>query len=348
MSTSKKKKVNHIIRTAIVILVFVGILILALVFNRDSKIDPNPSGTVGNSAGNLNNSGLFCEYNNLIYFSNPLDKNRLYTMNPDGSDIKKVLSVPVKYINTAGDYVYYYYDDSDENDKFMGVGGRTSGIYRYKIGTQNETFCIERCISGPLILIDNNLYYAHYDKKTEMTLYRSELSGNDIKMVSTEVINPNCVINGNIYYPDNNNYLYLNKYDVKTEHTSLYSDTRMYNPVYEGGYIYYISVDDNYSLYKYEYGTGNLTKLTKDRVDAFNVYKNVIFYQKNSKNAPQLIRINTDGSNPELIAEGNFENINITSSFTYFNEFDERAHIYRTPTTGSVNVSRFTPKEDVQ
>ena len=49
----------------------------------NSQFHYNPDNILGNTTGNLNNKGLFCEYNNKIYFSNPCDKGHLYVMNSD-------------------------------------------------------------------------------------------------------------------------------------------------------------------------------------------------------------------------------------------------------------------------
>mgnify|MGYP000803329575 FL=1 len=57
-----------------VILVAAGVYIYSYI-NRFVYNDPN---LAGNTAGNINNGGLFCEYNGYIYFSNPYDDGALY------------------------------------------------------------------------------------------------------------------------------------------------------------------------------------------------------------------------------------------------------------------------------
>ena len=70
-----------------------------------------------------------------------------------------------------------------------------------------------------------------------------------------------------------------------------------------------------------------------------------IYYQKNDSAAPALMRMRLDGSEPEIVAEGNFENINITSQYVYFNEFNADTPVYHTPAEGPVYVSVFTAAE---
>ena len=62
----QKKKQTTII-FIIVALVAVLIGVLSFFSNRVASV---PKGTIGNTGGNLNNRGLFCEYNGKVYFSN--------------------------------------------------------------------------------------------------------------------------------------------------------------------------------------------------------------------------------------------------------------------------------------
>ena len=62
----------------IVLIAGICVLLLAalgIVSVFSNRISMNPDGTVGNSAGNLNNEGLFCEYDGRVYFSNTADHN---------------------------------------------------------------------------------------------------------------------------------------------------------------------------------------------------------------------------------------------------------------------------------
>ena len=67
------------------VITIIGLLLAVLIFLsiRSSRIVYNNDNAIGNSAGNLNNGGLFCEYNDKIYFANPDDYNKLYVMNSE-------------------------------------------------------------------------------------------------------------------------------------------------------------------------------------------------------------------------------------------------------------------------
>ena len=84
------------------------ILTLLLVANYFlNRVTPNESTQTGNTAGNLNNKGLFCESNGKVYFSNPYDHNVLYSMNPDETDITRLNDVGVSSINADHKRIYY-------------------------------------------------------------------------------------------------------------------------------------------------------------------------------------------------------------------------------------------------
>lgn len=331
-------------KKAAIIFISVLVLLIGIVITAQylSRVPENAPGTLGNSAGNLNNMGMFREDGDTVYFCNPYDGDRLYSMNIDGSNKQRLLDVPVSYINSAGNYIYFYQKDSDENVVF-GLSGNMHGIYRLKKGSKKAPECLDRSVSGIISLIDNAVYYQHYDNEEGMTLYRAQIDDSMKEQVSPTIINPSCVIDGNIYYPDMDNAFYLSIFNTTSLTSNAVVAERVYNPVYEGGYLYYMNVADNYSLYRYSISEGTNQKLTNDRIDVFNVYGNYIYYQKNDLQAPQLIRITADGTNPEVVAEGNYTNINITSAYTYFQEFGEPLPLYQTPTSGAVSVTEFNP-----
>ena len=75
VSAMKKRNKN--------IMIFIVLLIIGIViyFQIKSRIQYNDENIAGNTSGNLNNGGTFCEDNGILYFSNPYDGNKLYSMN---------------------------------------------------------------------------------------------------------------------------------------------------------------------------------------------------------------------------------------------------------------------------
>lgn len=331
--------------------VFLVILILVAVMGGIfagsailNKIPENPAGTIGNTGGNLYNEGLFCENEGQVFFANPYDQNTLYVMNPDETEIKKLTTVGVKSINAAGKYVYYY-QDSVGDGSGLGYTVKTTGLYRMKKNGNNPE-CLIREPMLSMNLIDNHIYYQHFNDEGGMTLDYISIDKSSQATALEGIMSPASAANSAIYYAHQEDNFLLYKYDTLSGMNSMLWGHKVYNPIYHtDGYIYFMDVENNYQIHRYNPSTGEDQTLTYDRVENYNVYGNYIYYQKFSQTEPALMRMQTDGSNVEVVSFGIFDNINMTSSYVYFTEYETLTPLYHQSLMGPVNVSVFTPQE---
>ena len=77
MSKSKKKFPFGIIIFVLIVICIIAAIIVSAILNRP---EPIPADAVGNTSGNINNRGLFCETDDYIFFSNSYDARKLYRM----------------------------------------------------------------------------------------------------------------------------------------------------------------------------------------------------------------------------------------------------------------------------
>ena len=76
------------LRTALLFIVPIAVIVLLFFFRHmASKTIMNTGYVNGNTGSNLYNNGLFCENGDTLFFSNPDDGLRLYSMNRDGTDL---------------------------------------------------------------------------------------------------------------------------------------------------------------------------------------------------------------------------------------------------------------------
>ncbi|MCR5406442.1 MAG: DUF5050 domain-containing protein, partial [Lachnospiraceae bacterium] len=202
----------------------------------------------------------------------------------------------------------------------------------------------DRTAAGQVMLIDDYVYYQHYDNNNGMTLYRCSTNNEDKGEVLKEIVNVCCVYNSDIYYPDQNNGFNLNVFDTDTLKSTPYLNERMYNPVFSNGYIYYINISNGYCLSRYSFDSHSTEDLTTDRVDCFNILGDIIFYQRNAEDTPALMRMRSDGSDSVMIAMGNYSNINMTTVYTYFHSYGDPMDMYRVSTTGNPRPEAFRPQ----
>lgn len=330
-----KKELRATLITIIIALLLIALLVTGI---RSEQVTMNPSGTVGNTAGNLNNSGLFCEYDGVVYFSNPYDKGALYSMSPDESNIQKLGSAPVELINAGGDYLYYFQTAAD-GSAGLGYMRTRNGIYRSNLKGKDAA-CLSTDTVFSMQLVDNHLYYLMSDESGPH-FYKQKIDDSEKLLISDTIINPACVVGNTIYFngTEADHELYtLNTFDNSI--TSVWAGN-IWNPIVEGDYVYYMDVANNYRLCRYSLSGNVIEVLTNDRIDTYNICGDMIYYQKSSSQAPCLKRMYKDGSNNEVVAEGIYSDINSTSQYVYFHAFESTAPTYHTPVNGPVMVSTF-------
>ncbi len=310
------------------IIIFIIILILAggLAFLSycGTKIPSNPKGTIGNTAGNLNNGGLFCEHNGRVYFANPMDSNCLYSMTVDETDLQKLYAGNVCNILTGGNYLYYFMREpvgtSLDNLRV------SHAFFRSELDGENAKILTKDVVIHSQ-LVDDALYILTVDKKGPVFYRMNTDRSNKIELEQNN-INPSCAYDGKIYYNGTalNHYLYT--LDTETNVSNVLWKGNLWYPVRDDNYFYYLDVENDYRLCRYDYTKEVIEILTHDRVDCFNIGSGYIYYQCNSQKEPALKRMNLDGSDVTIIAEGNYTAIHMTSKYVYFQKFGEDNNWY--------------------
>lgn len=332
--TRNQKNILILSITGVILIVLLVLAILS------SRIPMNDEFTTGNTPGNLNNGGYFCEMDGRVYFANAYDNFALYSMNPDETDLIKFNDGAVSSINAAGNYLYYAQSSGSTESGGIGSAVHISGIYRSNLKGKSVV-SLDRCNIVSMQLCGNYLFYEKYDKQVGTSLTKVRIDKKDMQTVAEGIINPNCCVNGRIYYNGTAEDHYLHALDVSTGRDAVIWQGNIWNPIVQGDYVYYMDVGEDYRLCRYNLTSNVVEVLTNDRIDMFNVYDNYIYYQVSSADSPALKRMFTDRSSQEIVREGVYQNINITSQYVYFNSFNESTPVYKTYTYGPVNVTTF-------
>lgn len=332
--TGKKKGIIFIILILIA-------LITAYVLNLYSKKVPeNPAGTVGNTAGNLNNGGYFCESDGLVYFANAYDGGSLYCMNPDETEIRKLNRSEVYQLNAAGDYLYYYQKNSSSYPDFSFLI-RTYGLYRTNKKGRNPV-CLDKSDCKNVSLVDNTVFYSKpVDGAQTLHLFAIETDKENAREIADYLVNPSSASDGILYYNGTQENHHLYAYDTYSGTESVIKEYDMWFPTLHGQSIYFLDLEGNYELCRYDLYDDTITVLTTERVESFNLTGYYIYYQTVDAETPALWRMGLDGSNPELVSEGVYRDINVTSQYVYFRSYAADMPMYRTPADGAINVTSF-------
>lgn len=331
----KAKKKQNIYVIPVIIAVFL-LLFIASFFT--GRIRMNPAGTIGNSAGNLNNSGLFCEHEGIVYFSNPTDFGRLYSMQPDESNIKKLSDLNVRNILAGGKYLYYF-QLGDAGDAGLGSVLSMKSFNRCNLKGKDVTGLTRDTVITAQ-LVDNYLYML-VSENDGPSFCKLKIDKSDKVVLAHAPINPASAVNGTIYYNGTETNHYLYGLDTATDSTYEVWKGNLWYPIVEGDYVYYLDVAENYRLCRYSISQDMVEVLTNDRVDCFNMGSGYIYYQKND-DTPQLKCMRTDGSNVMVIAEGIYNHINMTSQYVYFQEYGNDMSLFHSY-IGSPGYEAFVP-----
>lgn len=326
---------RNIILIAVLVLLTGGLIVYS-VLNNSARL---PEDAIGNTAGNLNNTGLFAESDGTVYFANPYDNGCLYSMNEDQSNIKKLSELSAKYINAAGDYVFFSGTNNDTTTGFSTIITKPSLVMLSSDGKKEKILSNE--VTQVMLLVGNRLYYQHYTESTGTTFAMIDVNKHKSTELLDYMINPASFYNGKFYFNGMYSDHYLYTYDTDTNEVGTVWEGDIWYPAFDGEYVYYMDVKNNYRLCRYSPERNEIEILETERLDSFNLYGDMIYYQVSSSKNPRLMRMNKDGSNQETVAEGVFKDINITRDYVYFSEFGTDYPLYSTPTTGSIDVREF-------
>ena len=260
--------------------------------------------------------------------------------------------VDITAVHKADSPNYLFVDVAVDSDAKAGtyylVFSKGDEQFKYPYTIELRAIGLSQKAVGYVKLVDNTVYYQHEEKETGVTLHQIGTDKKGDEMLIDKNIPPLATYQNKIYYSGFEKDHNLYAIDLATGASGMVLQANMCYPTVEAGYVYYMDMDANYRLCRVDLLNldAGATVLTNDRVDTYNVYGNCIFYQKNSETNPALIRMNTDGSNPEVVAEGNYTNINCTSNYTYFYLFGQDAPVYKTPTNGVIQVTTFDAARD--
>jgi hypothetical protein len=329
-------------RVLILLTVLTMAAVLWVLFYSKGRTYYNDASETGNTTGNIYNGGLFCEQDNTIFFSNDEDGGRLYRMNSDCTDIKKVSDALAVYINADDNYIYYALaNDTTKYNEALYSFYNNNGIFRI-----NRNGKKLKAITGDpgafLMLKGNSLFFERYNVKNGYTLATFQIDGTAERTLIDTFSVPIDDINNYLYYVGDAQGTNIDAIELSSYTKHTYYNGSFAYPVFMGDYLYYINPADDNRLYRMnKNGTGN-TLLVDQPCSAYNITISgkYLYYQLNGTKKGSLCRLNTETLESETVKKGNYKEIHVTKKYVFFKSLDSTT-TYRLDADGKVFVDVF-------
>lgn len=333
-----------------ILIPMLAVIIVGAVFTYShfaNQFQYNNKNAIGNTTGNINNGGNFCEYDGKIYFANPNDSNKLYVMNSDCTEPKLLSNNKSSYINVCGSYIYYVKNNFSKATVEAESRDILFGLIRLDLDGSNSDD-LNQTKTSMAALCGDYVYYQHHSDTSGGQMYAAKIDGTSNEKIADTVFDPACIYDGRIYYTDSANKNNIYVYDTTNGKSALVYDANAYLVDMDGSYIYYIDLSSGYSLIRLNINTKireQIYSSKESKVINYNRYGSKIFLIVEGGSNPGLYRCNLDGANLEYIASGNMSGVYCTSQYTFFQYLDDNVSLYRVPTSGAImNVEEITIK----
>lgn len=201
--------------------------------------------------------------NNLVYYTNRADNNKIYSLDLKGQNKKKLVDESAHNMIMMGNYIYYI--NNENKLKIFDSGSGTT----YSL--QINAICFDS--DG------TNIYYEASNSDGTYSLDSAKVDGTGVQILSNDSTSSLTVNNGNIFYINGSDghTLYYMTTDGKTK--ARFTDIQAGNLQYANGYIYYC--DDFGKLYKIKTdGSSNTQIITDPSMSSFIIDNGTIYYTR--------------------------------------------------------------------
>ncbi len=337
-------------KTVLKVLIFLSgftiIAMLAILVYSNGRTYYNEEDEIGNTPGNLYNGGLFCEKDGKIFFSNDAADGKLYVMNLDCSNIKKIYDDKAVFINADGNYIYYVRaNNTRENSRGSIMMFYNTGVFRLKYNGSN-LIAYTGNPGAYLMLHGNHLYFQRYDAHIGLYLYRYKIDGKEERLLLEDAVIPVTVQNNSLLYTGYANDHNINAMDLKsfTSHTSI--EGNIAYPIITEDAIYYINMDDNYHIYRMNPDGSDPEPVIKKRCSTYNITNDgrYLFYQVDDTKHNGINRYELETGKNDFLMDGDFKQIHVTTNYVFFKDFDN-TNTYIIGTGAGKKISTFNPPD---
>lgn len=305
------------------ILCVIAIIVLSVFTYYSKQTVYNDANVLGNSSGNLLNKGLYCEYDGKIYFSNPADEGRLYVMEGNLSDCKKLSEDTAESINVAGKYIIYArHNQNQEKDNDNVFSISDTGMYRIeKNGTNTKT--LFDSVVNVINLVGNTVYFQR-NNDSGFGVYQIDIDKSNEKEVTEEPISPLAIQDGFLYYTGVSGNHNIYKRNLSGNESEILFEGNCAYVTNCGNYLYFLDLNNNHALTRITLEGNEKEVLTEFPTSTYNLSPDgsLLYYQVDNGTDNGMYCMNLNDRKEVCLKKGDFCNLNTTTEYAFFQEFD--------------------------
>ena len=270
----------------------------------------------GNTSGNIANGGMVAMQDDRIYFANAQDQSRLYSINTDGSDYRKLLHYRARAINIYDDRVYY-----------IGEGNYSGeGISCVELnGNDERTLTYEKpdCLN----IVNGKVYFIN--RRDGLNIFIMDLTGENRQRLNYDVSGNLMVVGGRIYYTNEDDGGRIYSMDISGGYRKKINDDKSGCLNVIGDRIYYVNYDDNGAIYGIGIDGDERIKINDEPSGHINVSGDRIYYVSFADDQ-SIYSMSTGGEDREKLNDVFSKNINIAGGRIFYLSENDTLHTMKT------------------
>ncbi len=272
-----------------------------------------------NSGNSVNESRILVD-GETIYYSEPRDGGRMYSMDLDGNNKKKLTESEVRYINLVDDKLIY----CDVSNSYFGCSANKDG--------SDQKFVLPMMGKNHFIF-DDKIYFANW--ADECRIYRANLDGSDLEKISDIGAEDLYQYGAWIYFAARDADQVLYRIKINGESLTQVNSDQSMRPNVHNGILYFINWTDNGTLYSVNPENANETykQVLDKRVGHLNINDGYLYYTDWSLGGKPH-RMNLDTFEVTKLGDDRANYLVVAGDWLYYLNSDDANRIYRVKTTG--------------
>lgn len=301
-------------KMSIIIAVVIAIII-AVIIMISNKTE------IGNTSGNLSNSGFSLQKGGWVYYLGLKDNNTdgIYRIKENGDKKEKISSDYGIYLNKSKNFIYY-----------LDIVSGEYNIVRMKTNGEEKEVIIKDVDTAKITIVDNWIYYFK-----DSNFYRAKTNGEGKQILSKKVIENYEIVGKWIYY----SYINNGKYVIAKMKTNGEEAIKIDNDAssiffVDNSNIYYIyetfneeNLEYNYELYKIKTSGEKREKIAEIgknvQLENVNFKEKRIYYTKTDDNdilSIYSIKLNGKDENKIVDIQGYYTMLNVHDDWIYYTD----------------------------